>query len=179
MLAGSPDRRAPSCVDNGMSAKRKPIPAPLACPVSARPSRPLTASLVRGGLPTVAALLAACTALACSEAREPTGAHADPEESHVGLASKAQKPPPSPSDPLPGFGGIETEPVVEPATHPPTVKGEAVAVKPVPPVPSTITPAVPGGLKATVPPPSPPAPIVPHKKPLKLSGDVAPVHPSI
>ncbi|MBK7396972.1 MAG: hypothetical protein IPJ34_11880 [Myxococcales bacterium] len=165
-----------------MSAKRKPIPAPLACPVSARPQRPLTASLVRGGLPTVAALLAACTALACSEAREVPGAHADPEESHVGLATKAKKPPPSPSDPLPGFGGLETDPpVVEPAKHPPTVKGEPAAVKPVPPVPSTISPAVPGGLKATLPPPAPvhPKPIAPPKKSPKLAGDVAAVDPSI
>lgn len=168
-----------------MSPKRKPIPAPLACAPADRPARSLQALQRTGlpGIPTVAALLAACTALGCAEAGD-DAARSDPAESvHVGLARTGKAAPPSATDPLPWLGGGGEGESIPPAPHPPVVKGEAPAVKPPPPTP-TVTPAVPGGMKAVAPPPTPstkvaPTPIPPAHKSPKLGGDVAPVDPSI
>ena len=157
-----------------MAPRKKPVPAPIAVAPSARPSRPLASAVARRGLPTVAALLSACAALACSEAPS-FEVRADQEGSQLHGLGTSKVAPPNPTEGLPGFGGGD----FEPSPNPPVVKGEMPAVKPKP-VPTHVM--VPGGIRAPVVgsvKPFKPAPIPPTKKAPKLGGDIPAVDPSI
>ncbi len=146
-----------------MDPRRKPIPNPIPRGTAVR-----DVAAVRSGrslLPTVAALLAATTALACQ--REPfsrTGEleiapdRAEPAEIRTYFTKAKAKP----SDPLPGMGALETvtegppKPYVPvgptPTAKPYPVKGGMKSVHPAP-----SAPPMPGGLKAIhpYPPPTP------------------------
>jgi hypothetical protein len=135
-----------------MEPRKKPIPAPLPRATSVRA---LVAATSARALPTVAALLAATSLLACS-AESPDIA-ADQQVMRATLHQEAPvvEPPPT-IDPLPGMGALEAN--AELPAPPPTTKP---VIKPSP------VPIMPAGA---------PRPIAPSPTAPKLAGKIAPIH---
>jgi hypothetical protein len=132
-----------------MEPRRKPIPNPLP---RAAGVRGLVAASGSRALPTVAAILAATSLLACSG--EATDISADQQVMRATL--HAEKPAEVAMPAQPGMGGLEIEADV-PAPHPST--------KPVV-TPPKLPPTPAGG----------PRPIAPVPTTPKLAGKIAPVH---
>ncbi|MGZ3421085.1 MAG: hypothetical protein ACXVEE_24635 [Polyangiales bacterium] len=133
-----------------MEPRKKPIPNPLP---RAKAVRGLVAATGSRALPTVAALLAATSMLACSGESPDIAADQQVMRATLQIAAPVASVPPL--DPLPGMGALEANVELPP---------------PPPPKPTITPPVVPhapaGGVK----------PIAPITKPPTVAGKIAPAH---